>query len=266
MKLQQKGFAPIIILVGIGILAGIALMIPLPYYQSGTQVNCGSVNGYSPACSVNSGWKLGPSIWQKIFPQYVKQPTIKEDSQKVITESPAPSGAGEIANPDLIGANWKTYTNDTYKFSLKYPPSYSIEEKSGIDTKLFSIIIKSPSPTPGGGYPQPLVEVVVFENDANDLSGWLNKHTTTLSFDDPAVSVANSPFFYRGVKNKKDSLLGGQKAVTFEASAFESFSNPTITEVDNYIIVLNLDNDNEVKDPNLKDIYPHVLSTFKFTQ
>ena len=140
MKLQQKCFAPIIILVGIGILAGIALMIPLPYYQSGTQVNCGSVNGYSPACSVNSGWKLGPSIWQKIFPQYVKQPTIKEDSQKVITESPAPSGAGEIANPDLIGANWKTYTNDTYKFSLKYPPSYSIEEKSGIDTKLFSII------------------------------------------------------------------------------------------------------------------------------
>jgi len=38
--------------------------------------------------------------------------------------SPAPTGAGETAN-------WKTYTNTTFNYSIKYPPEVSLEEKPG---------------------------------------------------------------------------------------------------------------------------------------
>lgn len=161
-------------------------------------------------------------------------------------------------------ATWKTYTNNAYKFSLQYPPNFSVEEQFNNNSRLISVIISNPNPRPGGGYSQPHIEVVVFENDATDLNDWLNKHTTILPFDDPSVSKVNSQFFYRGVKNQKQALLGGKSALTFESTLFESSPNPTLTVFNNYIIGLVLDNESENKDPDLKGIYPQILSTFKF--
>lgn len=161
-------------------------------------------------------------------------------------------------------SNWKTYTNNAYNFSLKYPSSYTVEEQSNGNSKLLSVIIKNPNPNSGGGSPQPFIEAVVFKNDANDLNNWLSNHTTKLPFDDPSVSMANSPFFYRGITNQKESLLGDKKAVTFDAKLFESSPKLTLTASGNFIIGLNFDNENETKDQNLKTIYPQILSTFKF--
>jgi hypothetical protein len=53
---------------------------------------------------------------------------------QTIQPSPTPD---PTANPDLIGANWKTYTNSRWGFSLKYPldATYTLDNniKNGIE-------------------------------------------------------------------------------------------------------------------------------------
>ena len=53
--------------------------------------------------------------------QSTPQPTPSPSPSDI---SPAPAGAGETANPDSIGANWKTYINIKYGFSFKYPANF----------------------------------------------------------------------------------------------------------------------------------------------
>ena len=55
--------------------------------------------------------------------------------------SPAPTGATETANPDSIGANWKTYTNTQHGYSLKYPTTW---DKLECDSKSLLIAILGP--------------------------------------------------------------------------------------------------------------------------
>jgi len=43
------------------------------------------------------------------------------------TPQPTPTPFNETANPDSIGANWKTYVNETYKYSLKVPNDWVID-------------------------------------------------------------------------------------------------------------------------------------------
>lgn len=45
-----------------------------------------------------------------------------------VDASPVPTGTDETANPDSIGANWKTYTNTKYRYTFKYPNSQDINE------------------------------------------------------------------------------------------------------------------------------------------
>ncbi|MDO8460977.1 MAG: hypothetical protein Q7S38_00895 [bacterium] len=163
-------------------------------------------------------------------------------------------------------ANWKTYSNTTYGFSFKYPPGYTVVAETAKPElqKLFSFVIENPNPRPGGGYPQPYVEAVVYEKDTSSLEEWVTKHTTDLPFDDPSIS--GKSLFYFGVTDKEETTLGGKKAITFKAGSYSSSPNPTFVLSGDYIIGLNLDSENESKDPDLINIYyPLILSTFKFT-
>lgn len=56
-------------------------------------------------------------------------------SSSIPDASPAPTGAGETAN-------WKTYTNTKYGFSLKYPDNLKIIEDSSSESS-FSIVFDS---------------------------------------------------------------------------------------------------------------------------
>lgn len=46
--------------------------------------------------------------------------------------TPTPSPSDETANPDSIGANWKTYTNTTYTF--KYPSDWIVSSTDYLNT------------------------------------------------------------------------------------------------------------------------------------
>lgn len=55
---------------------------------------------------------------------YSKQTTQSTPAPKAA--SPVPNGTGETANPDSIGANWQTYVNTKYKYSLRYPDNWRL--------------------------------------------------------------------------------------------------------------------------------------------
>ncbi|RJQ24443.1 hypothetical protein C4577_07730, partial [Candidatus Parcubacteria bacterium] len=84
-QLIQRGFVPALILVGVLIIAGLA----------------------------------GGSYYFGVLKNTKPQP------QNPILASAIPfsSPSDETANPDLTGANWKTYTNELNKISFKYPSS-----------------------------------------------------------------------------------------------------------------------------------------------
>lgn len=65
-------------------------------------------------------------------PRLTIQPTPAPSSTP--TSTPESTNSAETANPDSIGANWKAYTNTDGKYSIKYPPSYSLEETDSIKT------------------------------------------------------------------------------------------------------------------------------------
>lgn len=69
-------------------------------------------------CNDGSTAKLGHNCFQ----------TCPEDSI-----SPSPISSDETANPDQIGANWKTYTNKEYGFEFKYPSDLKLtQDKNGV--------------------------------------------------------------------------------------------------------------------------------------
>lgn len=167
--------------------------------------------------------------------------------------------------------SWITFTSNEYGFSFRYPPNYTVKQSTQFSNnprslKLFSAKIENQNLRRGGGYSHPNIEVVVFKNDTGSLSAWIEKYTTSLPFDNPSVSKPDSLFVYRGVTGRKDTLLGGKLAVTFQSSSFESSPNPTLTRFGNYVVSVVFDNENEEKDPQLKLLYPQILSTFKFLQ
>ena len=93
-----------------------------------------------------------------------RQSVINRNLSQIQITIPSPTSAPQILYDTT--SNWKTYKNATYNLSLMFPPDYSLTEstQNQIQSKLLSVIIKNINPTPGGGYPQPHIEIVVFKN------------------------------------------------------------------------------------------------------
>lgn len=80
-----------------------------------------------------------------------KQPTIQVSSST--SANPAPTGTGETAN-------WKTYTNTKYGYSLNYPTTLKTDEETSYST-LFNIIPPNGCVGCGGGnFPTFYVSVI----------------------------------------------------------------------------------------------------------
>lgn len=87
---MQKGFAPILILVGILVIIGIA----------------------------GGAYYLGKS-----------QNSQPKSQSQVVSQTPTPSpNANLVPNASAETANWKTYINDTYAFQIKYPEKFNLNE------------------------------------------------------------------------------------------------------------------------------------------
>lgn len=88
------------------------------------------------------------------------QLTVSSTPSSVTTHTPI-----VIANPtptvDVI-ANWKTYTNDFYQYSLMYPPDWSVFEDASHDARFTppgaDIIANTPQDSPGSGI-EPWIQV-----------------------------------------------------------------------------------------------------------
>lgn len=193
--------------------------------------------------------------------------TVKRVSNEYTIEE---IGTGGTCNTDT--SDWKTYTNTQYGFSFDYPSNYNLSELTEFsyqnpnNIRVLSVIIKNPNPRPGGGYPQPKVEAVVFKNDTSSLSSWVDKYTTTKAATDPLAYAPDSIFLYSGLTDKKETTLDGKSATTFQSVLVESSPNLTLTVSGNYIMGIVFDNENESKDPELKNLYPKILSSFKFVK
>lgn len=64
-------------------------------------------------------------LGRQTAPKPSPSPVVSQTSQ------PTPSPVDKTANPDSIGANWKTYTNAKYKIEFKYPANFLVKESIG---------------------------------------------------------------------------------------------------------------------------------------
>lgn len=175
--MSQRGLAPILIIL---LIAGIILITPLPRYQ---QTMC---NEMDPPTCYPASWKLSSSLWNELT---IPSPTPSSQSNNQTQCKPCSSlqdtscqGGTTCFIPESYSAgvcvpvpkmgqkysidqinnicgtslsidetvNWKTYTNQKYKYSLRYPPSWYMEESS--DYEYIRVQNYNPDAAPGREY------------------------------------------------------------------------------------------------------------------
>ena len=172
-------------------------------------------------------------------PTPFSSPTTQQPSP-ASDASPAPNGAEETAN-------WKTYTNPQWKFSLSYPSSFYIKDKS---TQEFWLVFDK----------KPLVEFPYITEGWNELS----IHIVEQEFSESEIKNGLSI----GEKNPKQIIFSGVKA---NKSKWDSVLSACFTSIIfNYsgfgweISYPNILYDDGNKCGDADPIYDQILSTFQF--
>ena len=111
---QPKRKTPFLIVLVIVLFTSI-LFIPIPHYQSPDNLRC------KPGQECKTGWLFNPSLYRSLV-DFILQ---TNRSETVPLTSPTPT-------PDPT-ANWKTYTNNNYQFTFKFPPQWVLTEKPNAD-------------------------------------------------------------------------------------------------------------------------------------
>ena len=101
---MRKGFAPIVIVISL------ILLIPITYLIF---------------LSIDRPWE----------DVHLTADDLAQLQGKYTSPTPTPLSS-ETANPDLIGANWKTYKNSHLGFTIKYPEDWLINDCGGVDISL----------------------------------------------------------------------------------------------------------------------------------
>ena len=181
---MQKGFAPILILVGILVIVAVA----------------------------GGAYFLGKQTT-------IHQFSLTSDASPAPTgagNNPVPNGTGETAN-------WKTYTNSEYKFSFRYPYSFYVKDISQIDTystvnpiKWLVLIADSQRPIDQAHYPE--IDIGFFQKPTNmTLDEWLNIYTTSKdNFNNPDPEDKDKRYW--GVKNLNKLIVNDTPAIKFFSS------------------------------------------------
>lgn len=110
---KQKGFSLVFIMIGV-LVALVIFSVPWPGYRS--KEVC--TESDPPVCRAK-GWYLKMPLYQQLF--FAQQTT-----QQSILPTPLPS-ITSVREGDPT-ANWKTYKNTEYRYSLKYPPDWVVTE------------------------------------------------------------------------------------------------------------------------------------------
>lgn len=227
---MQKGFARIIIILGIVLLLGI---VGGAYYFGKLSIrpsaNPKACTEEAKICSNGSSvGRTGPNC----------------------EFSPCPT-----ANLDSVVANWKVYTNTKYNFSFQYPPDYKINETNiSVNSKLeSSAIILSVEPTNfTGSYvtEDPGIYFIVTRVDKNTIIRNRFDKSTGYEF----IKVGS---YEAAVKNILiTSTYTGELPVGYKAKQVYIKKDDLIYEIES----------GNIHDPDsIIKIFDQVISTFKFT-
>jgi hypothetical protein len=184
--------------------------------------------------------------------------TNSSTSLVTATVSPAASAsatdsAATTTTADVT-ASWKTYTNDTYGFSFKYPNDWTTEEAKSYDKTVPVIRIASPETTKaGGGYEGPA---------PFDLSVYY--YSTAASIDSKYSSILD-------YMNDKTVFVSGYNSINFAGQTAYDATEPGMGSY----YTINLDKNSHIfklffdRKGTKADLSPtenQILSTFQFTK
>ncbi len=153
--------------------------------------------------------------------------------------------------------NWRVYINNTYNYSLKYPPKWIITEN-----KNKQLIIEEPNNNSVPWYPGKF-EVSAGKFNTHTLDEWAK------NLDDPGEKSYDNTDTVPGRDYYNiigDITIGGLPAKQLSIFKFDSTGILTITvhRNINYEIVYNDGGLNDPKKEQHNQIYNQILSTFKF--
>ena len=165
------------------------------------------------------------------------------------TTSPAPAGAGGTAN-------WKTYTNAEYKYSINYPANLQIKENNFASYK--STAFSSEYKPPFSNYFNFAIIVQTVKTDS-DLKSWINDYVIQELPNGKKGSIVSGNimpykndnlvgyYFVGGKESVNKYIFFKNKEFIFEVALSGSGTGGSYTE-----------------NPNAEQLLDQILSTFKF--
>lgn len=178
-----------------------------------------------------------------------KYASLKQYNHQVVLIPTAFPTALPAINPT---ENWKTYANNKYKFSLKYPFGWQVLT-SPVNSDQFNIIISPEDKSDERGIPPIQISI----NMAKDLNG-----NTFTSISDAEAILTKS--FSKSSIIKKNSMIDNQSAVSLTGLLIGPgpsegrFLHYTLIQYNNKVIFTQLGN------KDYQNIFDQILSTFKF--
>lgn len=175
----------------------------------------------------------------------VAETAIIEASEVPVVNSPTTSTTADVT------ANWKTYTNDTYGFSFKYPSGWTyITSSTDRD---------------------PLQVIVSTQGTINSEADPSTTITLTSESVDSVVSVDESRYSATADYSKSTSTFAGQPATIIQYSSNErdstNINKIVIFAKDNLTYVLGgITTDNLYTANESRAEFDNILSTFQFTK
>lgn len=207
--MSQKGFAPILIALGVILILGV----------------------------VSGAYYFGKS-------QSVK-PTIQNSVVTSQTPQPTPS-----PTPDAI-ANWRTYTNTQYKFTLSYPEDWESQVPE-VSTNNFRLdFLKFDQDY--NGFERPNITLIINNDNINNIrSSLFKEYNSKGTIQDIGLLSGD---LYQGTGKSKD--FSGK-------NTFQKFRADYLISKNNLNYWFRLSTKPEYQNKHLED-FKKIISTFKFT-
>lgn len=176
--------------------------------------------------------------------------TLPTNTPAKIPATATPS-ASTSATPDVT-ANWQTYTNTKYGYSVQYPATFSLSDDSSQADMIILYPAGFDSLTPSQMQTAPTIVI---------------ETATSAASPQTLVSSLEAPG-YSNIRNKTNASVGDIQGIQFTFNNTQAGSGDdqleTIISFKNKVLLfINLDD--ATNEPDVK-IYNQILSTFQFTQ
>ena len=174
-----------------------------------------------------------------VFAYFQFKPEEASQTEQTSTQKITASASPQQTSDET--ANWKTYTNQRYKFSFKYPPPWEL------------------APDIKDAYPEE--NVIVLLDNYNEITISIRENITDTK---EAESIVCGPPQCGGYKFE-DTKIGNLIVRKPEAAALEKaeYGYATYLLSDNTLYTFFLQTDKSTQDRDIKTL-DQILSTFKF--